>query len=147
MEPITGAGPGPSADDAPGLVAYQAGFPMDASHQQDQVGGLHKTASGALKFKIKLKGGQLSPDGTNSNMQSLADTGMSSDQPGSNGYESGLPSTSGRPKRAVKAPSRLVQELNKSGDDHDMVPCERYSGQPGSGVPGAQPFKVLVAQR
>ena len=32
-----------------------------------------------------------------------------------------------------------------TGDDHQMVQCEEYAGAPGSGAPGAQPFRVLVA--
>ncbi len=32
-----------------------------------------------------------------------------------------------------------------AGDDHQMVTCEEYAGAPGSGAPGAQPFRVLVA--
>ncbi len=30
-------------------------------------------------------------------------------------------------------------------DEHTMVPAEAYQGQPGSGAPGAQPFRVRVA--
>lgn len=32
-----------------------------------------------------------------------------------------------------------------TGDDHQMVQCEEFAGAPGSGEPGAQPFRVLVA--
>eukprot|EP00877_Chromochloris_zofingiensis_P004266 jgi/Chrzof1/13840/Cz08g14150.t1 len=52
--------------------------------------------------------------------------------------------SNGRPRRIVKAPQRLVHTYGNK-DDHDMVPCEFYSGTPGSGQPGAQPLKVKVA--
>jgi protein MYSM1 len=32
------------------------------------------------------------------------------------------------------------------GQEHVMIPCERYQGKPGSGLPGSQPFKIKVCQ-
>lgn len=29
-------------------------------------------------------------------------------------------------------------------DKHVMIPCERYVGEPGSGIAGAQPFKISM---
>lgn len=54
----------------------------------------------------------------------------------------------GRPLRVIRAPERLINSAIGAADrdDHDMVRCEQYSSAPaGSGQPGAQPFKVLVA--
>lgn len=54
---------------------------------------------------------------------------------------------SGRPRRNVRAPARLIDShLGAARDDHAMVPCEVYGGgMPGSGAPGAQPIRVQVA--
>uniref|UniRef100_A0A383WMB0 MPN domain-containing protein n=1 Tax=Tetradesmus obliquus TaxID=3088 RepID=A0A383WMB0_TETOB len=57
----------------------------------------------------------------------------------------------GRPRRMIRPPERLINNaamlmggLDK--DDHDMVRCEVYGGgPPGSGLAGAQPFRVQVA--
>lgn len=57
----------------------------------------------------------------------------------------------GRPRRMIRPPERLINSaamlmggLDK--DDHDMVRCEVYGGgPPGSGLAGAQPFRVQVA--
>jgi len=48
-----------------------------------------------------------------------------------------------RPRRMVRAPERLASSLADK-DPHDMVRCDAYQGVPGSGAPGAQPFKVKV---
>jgi hypothetical protein len=53
----------------------------------------------------------------------------------------------GRPRRAIKMPQRLINSAAMADrDGHDMVRCEGYTvGPPGSGLPGAQPFRVAVA--
>ncbi|KAK9809210.1 hypothetical protein WJX72_011487 [[Myrmecia] bisecta] len=48
----------------------------------------------------------------------------------------------GRPKRQVKAPSRLGLNVE---DPHQMVQPDKYSGTPGSGAAGAQPFRIEVS--
>jgi hypothetical protein len=53
-------------------------------------------------------------------------------------------SASGRPRRTVKAPERLIDTLKERGP-YDMVRCGTYSGRPGSGAGGSQPFQVLVS--
>jgi hypothetical protein len=55
----------------------------------------------------------------------------------------------GRPRRVIRPPERLINSAVMAGgdkDDHDMVRCDMYSGgPPGSGAAGAQPFRVQVA--
>ncbi|KAK9843826.1 hypothetical protein WJX81_007876 [Elliptochloris bilobata] len=48
-----------------------------------------------------------------------------------------------RPRRQARVPTH--RSGVHAGDDHQMVPCEEYAGLPGSGAPGAQPFRVMVA--
>jgi len=54
---------------------------------------------------------------------------------------------SGRPRRAIKMPQRLINSAAIADrDGHDMVRCEGYPvGPPGCGAPGAQPYRVAVA--
>jgi hypothetical protein len=57
----------------------------------------------------------------------------------------------GRPRRVIRPPERLINKCSGvmagvDKDDHDMVRCDMYSGgPPGSGLAGAQPFRVQVA--
>jgi hypothetical protein len=66
-------------------------------------------------------------------------------QPSSTAAAGGV-TASGRPRRAVRAPQRLINTAAAiERDDHDMVRCGGYpAGPPGSGVPGAQPFRIEV---
>lgn len=51
----------------------------------------------------------------------------------------------GRPKRAARAPERLIDHYSER-EEHDLVTPDSYSGAaPGSGAPGAQPFRLQVA--
>lgn len=43
-----------------------------------------------------------------------------------------------------KVPSRLGSNVE---DEHMMVVPDNYTGKPGSGAPGAQPFRVIVAPK
>jgi hypothetical protein len=41
-----------------------------------------------------------------------------------------------------------LHSLNPSDDNaHRMIACEKYTGIPGSGAPGSQPFKIKVNRR
>ena len=37
--------------------------------------------------------------------------------------------------------------MNSDENAHRMIPCEKYVGEPGSGAPGSQPFKIKVNPR
>mmetsp|Transcript_8352 Transcript_8352/g.23944 ORF Transcript_8352/g.23944 Transcript_8352/m.23944 type:complete len:630 (-) Transcript_8352:168-2057(-) len=67
---------------------------------------------------------------------------------------SGAPSSnptayaSNRPRREqVKQPDRLMPFPIASalGDDHQMVPCEPFKGEPGQGTKDCQPFAIEIA--
>jgi protein MYSM1 len=55
---------------------------------------------------------------------------------------------------AKSRPARQRKSLNSfdpilvamQGQEHIMIPCERYQGTPGSNIPGSQPFQIKVHQ-
>nr|KAJ3422124.1 hypothetical protein HK105_001072 [Polyrhizophydium stewartii] len=67
---------------------------------------------------------------------------------------------SGPAERTAYAKSRPVRAVTKNSlsnfdpiavlahsDGHVMIPCERYTGKPGSGEAGSQPFRISVHRR
>lgn len=50
-----------------------------------------------------------------------------------------------RPKRELKQPSRLIDVHSGGQEGHVMVPCQPYSGVPGSRAQDSQPFSIKIS--